>query len=125
MLVPFAKFVVFTLAPALVMIWCTTPDLWGRISHSFHHVGANSDQLLHTFGDLPGRAQDILTTSKNVVRSLTCDDLELVSPDPSPSASPGLSSPLPLSSEAPVVLVPGGDRCQGSSLGQLAHRFWG
>ncbi|KAJ9053416.1 hypothetical protein DSO57_1024375 [Entomophthora muscae] len=102
MLVPFAKFVVFTLVPALMMICCTTPDLWGRILHSFHHVGANSDQFLHIFGNIPGQAQDILTTSENAVRSLTCDDLEFVTTDISLSVSPGLSSPLPLSSEAPV-----------------------
>ncbi|KAJ9079323.1 hypothetical protein DSO57_1036580 [Entomophthora muscae] len=31
---------------------------------------------MHVFEDLPGRAQDILATSENVVRSLTCNDLK-------------------------------------------------
>ncbi|KAJ9080684.1 hypothetical protein DSO57_1022349 [Entomophthora muscae] len=120
MLVPFAKFVVFTLAPALVMIWCTTPDLWGCISHLFHHVGANPDQFLHIFGDLTRQAQDVFTTSENVVSSLTCDDLELVTSNISPSVSSGPPPPLPLSSEAPVVLVPGGDKVVSESTPKCA-----
>ncbi|KAJ9059056.1 hypothetical protein DSO57_1006533 [Entomophthora muscae] len=55
-----------------------------------------------------GQAQDILTTSEKVVRSLTCDDLDFVAPDLSPSVSLVPPSPLPLSSEVPVVLAPGG-----------------
>ncbi|KAJ9069454.1 hypothetical protein DSO57_1018374 [Entomophthora muscae] len=76
MLVPLAKFVVFTLAPALVMIWSTSPDLWGNISHSFHSIGANPNQFLHIFEDIPRRAQYILTTNENIVRCLVCDELE-------------------------------------------------
>ncbi|KAJ9081031.1 hypothetical protein DSO57_1018810 [Entomophthora muscae] len=94
MLEPLAKFVVYTLAPALVMIWCTTPDLWGCISHSFHHVGANPDQFMHILETIPGRAQDILATIENVIRRLTCNDLKFSALDPVPSMTP---SPAPLS----------------------------
>ncbi|KAJ9052836.1 hypothetical protein DSO57_1030150 [Entomophthora muscae] len=70
------NFVVYTLAPALVLIWCTTPDLWGCISHSIHHVGAYPDNFMHLLENIPSCTQDIFATSENVVRSLTCDNLE-------------------------------------------------
>ncbi|KAJ9062251.1 hypothetical protein DSO57_1012699 [Entomophthora muscae] len=105
MLVPLFKFVVYTLAPALVILWSTSPDLWGRISHSFHRVGANPNQFLHIFEDIPGRAQDILTTSENVVRSLACNDLEFPALKPAPSMPPGLFFPMPLPSEDPIFQV--------------------
>ncbi|KAJ9062902.1 hypothetical protein DSO57_1005704 [Entomophthora muscae] len=62
MLVSLMKFVAFTLAPDLLMIWTTSPDLWSCISHSFHHVGNNPTQFMYIFDNIPGRAQDILDT---------------------------------------------------------------
>ncbi|KAJ9053955.1 hypothetical protein DSO57_1019306 [Entomophthora muscae] len=106
MLVPLVKFVAFTLEPALVMIWSTSPDLWSWITHYFHYIGANPNQFMYTFEDIPGWAPDMLIISENIVRSLTCDDLEFPTPELALSASPGLSSPMLLSSEAPVVLAP-------------------
>ncbi|KAJ9080930.1 hypothetical protein DSO57_1019739 [Entomophthora muscae] len=103
MLVPFVKFVVYTLAPALVLIWCTTQDLWGFISHSIHHVGANPYQFINLLENFPKRAQDIFATSENVVRSMTCDNLELSALDSFPPMTP---SPDPLPSEIPVSLGP-------------------
>ncbi|KAJ9054088.1 hypothetical protein DSO57_1018214 [Entomophthora muscae] len=100
MLASFLKFVAFTLAPALMMIWTTSPDLWSHVSHSFHHVGSNPSRFVHMFEDLPGRDQDILVTSENIVRSLICDDLEFYALKPVPSIFP-----MPLPSEAPVTQV--------------------
>ncbi|KAJ9071419.1 hypothetical protein DSO57_1037123 [Entomophthora muscae] len=103
MLVPLSKFVVYTLVPALVMIWCTTPDLWGRISHTLCCVGADPGQFMLLLEDIPGRAQDILATSENVVRSLTCDDLKLTALNPAPLVTP---NPTPLPFPPSEILVP-------------------
>ncbi|KAJ9077785.1 hypothetical protein DSO57_1013431 [Entomophthora muscae] len=106
MLVPLIKFVVYTLAPALVLIWCTTPDLWGCISHHIHHVGANLDQYMHLLENIPRRAQDIFATSENVVRSLTCDNLKLSALNSFPPMTPSPASfPSPLL-ETPVLQTP-------------------
>ncbi|KAJ9070263.1 hypothetical protein DSO57_1010085 [Entomophthora muscae] len=64
---------------------------------------------MHMFENIPGCAQDILVTSENVVRSLTCNNLELSALDPVPSMAPSLA---PLSSpplEIPVTQVQGED----------------
>ncbi|KAJ9061085.1 hypothetical protein DSO57_1024091 [Entomophthora muscae] len=103
MLDPFVKFVVFTLAPALVMIWSMSPDLWTCISHSFYHVGSNPSQFLHMFEDISGQAQEILVTSENVVKSLTCNNLELSAIELVPPAPPGLVFPVFPLSKTPVV----------------------
>ncbi|KAJ9055794.1 hypothetical protein DSO57_1039515 [Entomophthora muscae] len=105
MLVPLVKFVAFTLAPALLMIWSTSPDLWGRIANSFLHVGSNPDQLLNMFEDIPAHTQGIYTTSENVVRSLTCNDLDLPTAKTVPAAPLSLGHPTLLPSENPHVLV--------------------
>ncbi|KAJ9056478.1 hypothetical protein DSO57_1032658, partial [Entomophthora muscae] len=77
MLVPILKFVVFTLLPALLFIWSTSLDLWERISSSVLIVSNNPSHLLYLAEDLPGRAQDFITSSEHLVKSLTCDDLDL------------------------------------------------
>ncbi|KAJ9062354.1 hypothetical protein DSO57_1011705 [Entomophthora muscae] len=102
MLASFFKFVAFTLAPALVMIWTTSPDLWSCVPHLFHHVGTNPSQLMHMFENLPGRAQGILTTSENVVRSLTCNDLEFPALEPVSLTPPSLALSVP-PTEDPVT----------------------
>ncbi|KAJ9062359.1 hypothetical protein DSO57_1011708 [Entomophthora muscae] len=66
MLASLTKFVVFTLAPILVMIWTTIPDLWDLISFSLHHVGDNPDHFLNLFANVPGCSQDLLATSENL-----------------------------------------------------------
>ncbi|KAJ9079719.1 hypothetical protein DSO57_1032585 [Entomophthora muscae] len=109
MLVPLAKFVAFTLAPALLMIWSTSPDLWGSITDSFLRVGANLDYLLNMFDNIPAHAQGLYTTSENVVRSLTCKDLDLSTAKAVPVTPLSLVHPTPLSSEdSPVLISEGG-----------------
>ncbi|KAJ9077831.1 hypothetical protein DSO57_1012869 [Entomophthora muscae] len=95
---PLIKFVVFALAPALVVIWTNSPDLWSCISYKFNHVRSNPTQFMHILEDFPGRAQEILITSENVVRSLTCDDLEFSALKSVPLTPPGPALPVPLSS---------------------------
>ncbi|KAJ9077685.1 hypothetical protein DSO57_1014307 [Entomophthora muscae] len=81
MLVSVFKFVVFTLAPVLVFILTTSPYLWGQIFSSAHYTGDNPTHFLYLLNNLPGRAQDLLVTEDYLFNSLTCDDLELLSPD--------------------------------------------
>ncbi|KAJ9056746.1 hypothetical protein DSO57_1029767 [Entomophthora muscae] len=68
--------------------------------------------------DIPGRAQDILVTSENVVGSLTCNDLEFSSLKPAPSMSPSLAPPMSLSSEEPVAQF----QEEGLSIQESAHK---
>ncbi|KAJ9081891.1 hypothetical protein DSO57_1010101 [Entomophthora muscae] len=95
MLVSLLNFVTFTLAPALVMIWTTSPELQRHISYSFYHVGSNPTQFMHMFKDIPGCSQDILVTSENLARSLICNDLELSALQPVLPTPPSLDSPTP------------------------------
>ncbi|KAJ9079050.1 hypothetical protein DSO57_1039550 [Entomophthora muscae] len=96
MLASFLKFVAFTLAPALVMIWTTSPDVWSCVSYKFHHVGSNPSKFVHMFGDLLGQAQDTLFTSENVVRRLNCNNFELSVLEPVPSMAQSLAPPISL-----------------------------
>ncbi|KAJ9058684.1 hypothetical protein DSO57_1010024 [Entomophthora muscae] len=52
------------------------------------------------FKDIPAHTQGIYTTSENVVRSLTCNDLEFPTATP-----PSLGHPTLFPSEDPLVLV--------------------
>ncbi|KAJ9060143.1 hypothetical protein DSO57_1034097 [Entomophthora muscae] len=105
MLVHLIKFVAFTLDPVVLMIWSTSLDLWTQITHFFHYVGTNPSQFMHILEDIPRQAQEILATSKNVVRSLTCDNLEFPTHEPNLSVPPNLTPPIPPFFEAPVVLA--------------------
>ncbi|KAJ9074504.1 hypothetical protein DSO57_1005822 [Entomophthora muscae] len=87
----FLKFVAFTLAPALVMVWNTSPDLQRCIPYSFHHPGSNLTQFTYKFEDIPGPAQEILAIREKVVRILSCDNLELSALESVSSAPPGLA----------------------------------
>ncbi|KAJ9074722.1 hypothetical protein DSO57_1003777 [Entomophthora muscae] len=84
MLVSIFKFVVFTLSPPLLFIWSTSLDLWEQISSSVLRVSDNPSHLLYFAEDFPGRAQDLITYGKHLVKSLTCDDLHPSSLDLSP-----------------------------------------
>ncbi|KAJ9072437.1 hypothetical protein DSO57_1027587 [Entomophthora muscae] len=77
MLLPLLRFTVFTLAPVLVMTWSTSPDLWGNITSSTHHAGDNPFKLFRLLKDLPNWAQDLIVAGENLVKSLTCDDINL------------------------------------------------
>ncbi|KAJ9074657.1 hypothetical protein DSO57_1004113 [Entomophthora muscae] len=89
MILPVIKFVVFTLAPFLLLLWSTSPNLWlGRSSLSCLVSDDPSSLLL-----FPG---DLLTSGKAMVKSLTCDNLDLHSAEPilpAPSAEGPLLSP--------------------------------
>ncbi|KAJ9050438.1 hypothetical protein DSO57_1014444 [Entomophthora muscae] len=69
MILPVVKFVVFTLAPFLILLWTTAPDLWSQFSTSACLVGDNPSSLL----SLPDK---LLISGETIVKSLTCDDLE-------------------------------------------------
>ncbi|KAJ9090373.1 hypothetical protein DSO57_1003109 [Entomophthora muscae] len=70
MILPVIKFVVFLLAPFLLLLWSTSPDLWSRLSSSAQLASAAPSSLLI----LPG---SLLYSGEAVVKSLTCDDLDL------------------------------------------------
>ncbi|KAJ9054646.1 hypothetical protein DSO57_1011878 [Entomophthora muscae] len=72
-------------------------NLWEQISSSVFQVGDNPSQLLHLVEDLPDRAQDLLISDEHLVKSLTCDDLDLLLLDLPPRAS---------HREDPLVLAP-------------------
>ncbi|KAJ9071917.1 hypothetical protein DSO57_1032532 [Entomophthora muscae] len=57
---------------------------------------------MQMFDDIPGHAQNILASSKNVLKSLTCNSLEYPALNPAPSMSPSLAPPMP-----PLPVVPG------------------
>ncbi|KAJ9074007.1 hypothetical protein DSO57_1010564 [Entomophthora muscae] len=70
MILPVLKFVVFSLAPFLLLLWSTLPDLWSKITSSSWLVGKNPSSLLN----LPN---GLLFSGEAVVKSLTCDNLDL------------------------------------------------
>ncbi|KAJ9055141.1 hypothetical protein DSO57_1007365 [Entomophthora muscae] len=80
MLMPFAKFVVFTLAPALFLIWSTLLELWTFISSSAFLKVENPSHLLHLLDNLHGKAIGLLSTGETLICSLTCDDVEYALP---------------------------------------------
>ncbi|KAJ9070104.1 hypothetical protein DSO57_1011719 [Entomophthora muscae] len=71
---PTLKFVVFSLASVLLLVWKTFPDLWCQISSSVCLVGDDSSRLLY----LPN---ELLSSGEILARSLTCGDLDLYYPD--------------------------------------------
>ncbi|KAJ9078723.1 hypothetical protein DSO57_1003583 [Entomophthora muscae] len=84
MIIPVLKLVVFSLAPVLVFIWSTSPNLWGYILSLAILVGNDPSRVLHLLEDLPGRDNDLLSTGETLVKILTCDDLNFYYPDLSP-----------------------------------------
>ncbi|KAJ9048033.1 hypothetical protein DSO57_1039041 [Entomophthora muscae] len=62
----------------LLLIWSTSPDLWGQFSSSVLRVSNNTSHLLYLMEDLLGRAQDLLISGENLVKSLTYDYLDLL-----------------------------------------------
>ncbi|KAJ9083753.1 hypothetical protein DSO57_1031566 [Entomophthora muscae] len=91
MILPVLKFVVFSLGPFLLLLWTTSPDLWACLSSFTCLAGNNPYSLLH----LP---TELFTSGKDVVKSLTCDNLEFNAVD---HAVPG-----PTSEEVPVSTLP-------------------
>ncbi|KAJ9078284.1 hypothetical protein DSO57_1008113 [Entomophthora muscae] len=102
------KFVAFTLAPVLVIIWSTSPDLWGCLSSLAFYVGEDPLHLLHLLEDLPRHDQDLVATGKKLAKSLTCDYLVFSSPNydhivPSETGNPVDPPPLEVEFITPKV----------------------
>ncbi|KAJ9064678.1 hypothetical protein DSO57_1027882 [Entomophthora muscae] len=111
MLILICKFVFFTLYSDLLLIWSTSPHLWGQIFSSVLRVSNNPSHLLNLVEDLPGRAQDLIISGEHLVKSLTCNDLDLslldLMPRPlheedSPSSALPVEDPKPISQPAPA-----------------------
>ncbi|KAJ9070882.1 hypothetical protein DSO57_1002942 [Entomophthora muscae] len=88
MILPAFKFVAFSLALFLLLLWPTSPDLWGEISLSACLVGRDPSSLW----DLPS---GLLFSGEAVVKSLTCDDLHLHTVDHASPVSEEAVSPMP------------------------------
>ncbi|KAJ9089969.1 hypothetical protein DSO57_1007535 [Entomophthora muscae] len=109
MILPALKFVVFSLAPFLLLLWSTLPNLWLKISSLARLMSEAPSSLL----SLPG---SLLYSGEAVMKSLTCNDLDLGDinytslapvaekvpmsslPDPEESNSVHLRAPVMLSS---------------------------
>ncbi|KAJ9081709.1 hypothetical protein DSO57_1011957 [Entomophthora muscae] len=70
MILPALKFVVFSLAPFLLLLWLTLPDLWSNITSSAQLVGDHPSSLLNF-------PSGLLLSGEAAVKSLMCDDLDL------------------------------------------------
>ncbi|KAJ9078473.1 hypothetical protein DSO57_1006253 [Entomophthora muscae] len=81
------KFVVFSLAPFLLLLWSTSPDLWSKISSSKRLASEAPSSLL----SLP---VSLLYSEEAMVKSLTCDDLDLEDVD--------YASPAPVGKKVPI-----------------------
>ncbi|KAJ9062690.1 hypothetical protein DSO57_1008141 [Entomophthora muscae] len=81
------KFVAFSLAPFLLLLWSTSSNLWSKISSSVQLASEAPSSLL----SLPG---SLLHSGEAVVKSLTCDDLDLDDDD--------YASPAPVGKKAPT-----------------------
>ncbi|KAJ9050412.1 hypothetical protein DSO57_1014635 [Entomophthora muscae] len=89
MILPALKFVVFSLALFLLLLWTTSPDLWGKISLSARLVDRDPSSLW----DLPS---GLLFSGEAVVKSLMCNDLDLDTADHTLSVSEEAVPPVPL-----------------------------
>ncbi|KAJ9063178.1 hypothetical protein DSO57_1002911 [Entomophthora muscae] len=69
MILPVLKFVVF-FGPILLLLWSTLPDFWSKITSSAWLVGDNPSSLLN----LPS---GLLLSGEAVMKSLTCNNLDL------------------------------------------------
>ncbi|KAJ9075052.1 hypothetical protein DSO57_1000335 [Entomophthora muscae] len=70
MILPALKFVAFSLAPFLLPLWLTSPDLWSKITSYAWLVGDNLSSLLNF-------PSGLLLSEEAVVKSLTYDNLDL------------------------------------------------
>ncbi|KAJ9063143.1 hypothetical protein DSO57_1003275 [Entomophthora muscae] len=101
MILPVLKFVVFSLAPFLLLLWLISPDLWSKITSSAQLVGDHPSSFL----DLPS---GLLLSGEAVVKSLTCDDLDLNAVDYVLPFTEGekTSVPPPFSTNESVLVSP-------------------
>ncbi|KAJ9063209.1 hypothetical protein DSO57_1002507 [Entomophthora muscae] len=68
------------MAPTLLLIWSTSPELWDQISFSAYLAGENPSQKMYLLDDLPGKANVLLFTGENLVHTLTCNNVKYVMP---------------------------------------------
>ncbi|KAJ9089575.1 hypothetical protein DSO57_1011414 [Entomophthora muscae] len=80
MLLPVFTFMIFTLAPTLLLILFTSLELWDQISFSAYLDKENPSQLLYLLDNLPGKENDLLSTGENMVHTLTCSNVKYVLP---------------------------------------------
>ncbi|KAJ9052430.1 hypothetical protein DSO57_1034119 [Entomophthora muscae] len=45
-ILPALKFAAFSLAPALLLIWASSPDPWGQVTYSGRLIGDDPSRLL-------------------------------------------------------------------------------
>ncbi|KAJ9061029.1 hypothetical protein DSO57_1024785 [Entomophthora muscae] len=88
------------------MIWSTSSNLWRCISSSDHHAGDNPIQLLQWLEDPLARAQDLCVTGENLVKSLTCNNIELSFPEPDSVVPRKEAYPASLSAEEEIQPTP-------------------
>ncbi|KAJ9056526.1 hypothetical protein DSO57_1032133 [Entomophthora muscae] len=88
MILPVIKFVVFTLDPFLLLLWSTSPDLWLRLSSSACLMSDDPSSILLF-------PSDLLTSGEAIVKSLTCNNMDLYSAEPILSAPSTKGSPPP------------------------------
>ncbi|KAJ9066098.1 hypothetical protein DSO57_1012943 [Entomophthora muscae] len=82
MILPAIKSVVFSLAPVSLLLWSTWPDLWVKISSAAQTVGEDPSSLLNF-------PSGLFLSGEAVMKSLTCDDLDLDVADDISSPSKG------------------------------------
>ncbi|KAJ9075633.1 hypothetical protein DSO57_1034018 [Entomophthora muscae] len=70
------KFMLLSLAPALLLICSTSPDLWGKISLSAFLVKGNLTQVLHLPNKIPGKATELLLNGKTLAQISTFNNQE-------------------------------------------------
>ncbi|KAJ9063354.1 hypothetical protein DSO57_1001260 [Entomophthora muscae] len=95
MLVSLVKGVIFTLAPALLLIWSTLPELENQISSSAYLAGKDPSQQRYLLDDLPGKANDLVSTRDNLVPALTWDIIEYALPTNHPIGQQVETAPQP------------------------------
>ncbi|KAJ9065895.1 hypothetical protein DSO57_1014937 [Entomophthora muscae] len=91
MILPVTKFVVFSVAPFLLLLWSTSPYLWSKISSSARLMSEAPSSLL----SLPG---SLLYSREAMVKSLTCNDLYL--------DDVGYASLAPVGNKVPMSSLP-------------------
>ncbi|KAJ9072577.1 hypothetical protein DSO57_1026063 [Entomophthora muscae] len=111
MILPVIKFAVFTLAPFLLLLWSTSPNLWLHLSSSARLVSDDPSSILLF-------PSDLFISGEAVVKSLTCDSLYLYSAEsilsapstkespPSPHLMQGNTDSVPLLETEVTPLAP-------------------
>ncbi|KAJ9086685.1 hypothetical protein DSO57_1001476 [Entomophthora muscae] len=70
----------------MFLVWFTSPYIWLHLSFSAYLIGETPTKLLYLLNDLPGRAWNLLSTGKNLIRNLNLDNVEVPLPIPIPES---------------------------------------